>query len=276
MLTASQFTYASPDDAFWRRATIHCIELATGKRRLRRLYEDYCRGPAVEDFFAEAVTRLGLHVKASGSGLDAIPQQGPLVVVANHPYGVVDGLVLGYLISRVRPDFRIIVNSVLYRLPEIRHHFLPIDFSETREALRTNLESRRAALDDLSQGRCIAIFPGGTVSTAQSPLGPATDPEWKPFLARLIRESRATVVPIYFEGQNSRLFQWASLVSMTLRLSLLFREVVNKMDSETRAHIGAPIAYDRLPPLSDRRELVEHLRQATYALRRPKLEKRRA
>lgn len=265
---ASDFTYASPADAGWRRALIHAIEQLTGKPRLWRLYADYCRGPAVENFFFEAVERLALNVAVDERDLARVPRNGPLVVVANHPFGVIDGIVMGYLISRVRCDFRILVNSVLYRLPELHRYLLPIDFAETREALRGNIETRRQALGDLAAGRCIAIFPGGTVSTAKPPNGVAVDPEWKPFVGRLIQEGEATVVPFFFEGQNSRLFQWASRISMTLRLSLLFREVVNKIGSELPVRIGEPVAFDALAGFEDRRQLTDHLRSLTYAPRR--------
>lgn len=261
----SDFTYASPENAQWRRAVIHAIEQVTGKPRLWRLYADYRRGPAADNFFAEAVKRLALNVDIDQSDFARIAREGPLVVVANHPFGVVDGLVMGYLISQVRRDFRILVNSVLYRLPELHRYLLPIDFAETREALRTNIKTRREALKDLADGKCIAIFPGGTVSTAKPPHGVAVDPEWKPFVGRLIQESHATVVPIYFAGQNSRLFQWASLVSMTLRLSLLFREVVNKIDSEVPLRIGQAVDFDALSAFEDRRQLTDYLRSLTYA-----------
>ncbi len=262
---AGDFTYAAPDDAAWRRAVIHGIEQLTGKPRLWRLYADYCSGPAAGDFFAEAVDRLSVGLSLDCRALARIPREGPLVVVANHPFGVVDGIVLGYLLSRVRRDFRIVVNSVLYRLPELQPFLLPVDFAGTREAQRVNLATRRQALADLAAGHAIAIFPGGTVSTAASPLGRAVDPEWKPFVGRLVQESRATVVPVFFEGQNSRLFQLASHVSMTLRLSLLFREVVNKIGRELRLNIGAPLGFAQLAHFENRRVLTEHLRAVTYA-----------
>jgi len=262
---SNEFTYAAPEDTPWRRVVIHGIEQLTGKPRLWRLYADYCRGPAAGDFFAEAVERLSLSLAVDRRDLARIPREGPLVVVANHPFGVVDGIVLGYLLSRVRSDFRIVVNSVLYRLPELQPFLLPIDFAETREAQATNLATRRQALADLAAGRAIAIFPGGTVSTAASPLGRAVDPAWKPFVGRLVQEGRASVLPVFFEGQNSRLFQWASQVSMTLRLSLLFHEVVNKMGRELRVHVGAPIGFQQLAHFQDRRTLTDHLRGLTYA-----------
>lgn len=261
----SDFTYAAPEDAAWRRSLIHAIEQLTGKPRLWRLYADYCCGPAAGDFFAEAVERLSLKLAIDRRDLQRIPRDGPLVVVANHPFGVVDGVVLGYLLSRIRPDFRIVVNSVLFRLPELQPFLLPVDFAGTRKAQATNLATRRQALADLAAGRAIAIFPGGTVSTAASPLGRAVDPAWKPFVGRLVQEGRATVVPVFFEGQNSRLFQWASQLSMTLRLALLFHEVVNKMGREVGLHIGAPLAWRQLAQFEDRRALADHLRALTYA-----------
>jgi putative hemolysin len=264
-ISAHEFSYAAPDDAPWRRVLIHGVEQLTGKPRLRRMYDDYRRGPAVDDFFAEAVARLNLVVRVYG-GVGGIPRTGPLVVVANHPFGVVDGIVLGYLLSRVRPDFRILVHSVLYRLPELRPNLLPIDFSETPQARETNLASRKTALEDLNRGRAIAVFPGGAVSTAPPLAGRAADPEWKPFVGRLIRAAKPAVVPIYFSGQNSRLFQVASGISMTLRASLLFREVVNKIGTEVRAHVGAAIPHGALARFADHRALAAHLRARTYAL----------
>ncbi len=266
MLSYSDFSYATPEDAAWRRGLIRCIERLSGKPKLWGLYQAYRRDTDTEDFFSEAVRRLGLKVQINADGLDDLPADGPLIVIANHPFGVVDGLVLGHLISRVRADFKILVHSALCKVPELRQYLLPIDFINTRSAQQTNLETRRAALEQLGAGRTIAIFPGGGVATARHPLARATDLEWKTFLARMIHQGQATVVPIYFEGQTSRLFQAASHISMDLRASLLFREAVNQIGSEVRARIGRPIPYDRLSHMTDRRDLTEHLRHETFAL----------
>ena len=264
---AQRFSYAAPTDPMIRRLAIRGIERATGKAKLMRIYAEQRRDPATGfDFWQAAIRGLELSPAYDEAALARIPATGPLVVVANHPYGVLDGLVLGWLLSRRRPEFRILVHSLLTSVDDIRDFTLPIDFSETPEALRTNLRSRDAAMRVLRQGGCIGVFPGGTVSTSEKPFMQAVDPRWRPFTARLIQSSRATVVPMFFDGQNSRLFQFASQISLTLRLSLLLKEVADKIGKTVPVRIGAPIAYEDLPSFDDRQALTDWLRARTYAL----------
>ncbi|MEP4430561.1 MAG: lysophospholipid acyltransferase family protein, partial [Hyphomicrobiales bacterium] len=186
---------------------------------------------------------------------------------ANHPYGVLDGIVLTWLAMQVRPEVKVLANSVLNQAQEIRPHLLPIDFSTSKEAVATTIASRGMALAALKQGDAIGIFPGGGVSTSPQPMkGPALDLEWIPFTARLIHQSQATVVPIYFSGQNSRLFQLASHISPTLRLSLIFHETVRRMGTSIKIRIGDPIQYDEISDMRDRDALVKYLRKMTFAL----------
>lgn len=266
MIAESDFTYAADADGKLRRLVIRAIEKATGQPKLHRMYRDYLETARDQDFWDEAVRRLELSVLYDDARLAAVPQEGPVIFVANHPFGVLDGIVICHLVRKVRPDFKVLINSVLYRAPEIRDYMLPIDFAETREALATNLQSRAKALEHLRDGGSLIVFPGGTVSTSEKPFGRAQDPEWKPFTAKLIQGAEATVVPVYFPGQNSRAFQIVSQFSMTLRLSLLFKEVVNKIGSEIQVAIGAPLPAQDLTGFGDRKALIDHLRDATYAL----------
>jgi len=129
------------------------------------------------------------------------------------------------------------------------------------------LQTRKEALEYLTQGGAIGIFPGGTVSTAAKPFGPPLDPTWRNFTAKLIQRSDAVVVPIYFEGHTSRLFQVASHLHNTLRMGLLIREFRTKINSPVRVAIGAPIAPDEIAARQkDPNALMDFLRQATYAL----------
>lgn len=264
------FSYASADDPALRRLTIQAIERLTGQPRLKRLYLENQRRPRFgESFWDAAVRQLELRVDYDREQLQAIPAAGPVVVVANHPFGVVDGLVIGHLISKVRPDLKILTHSLLCRAVELQPYVLPIDFAETPAARATMLRSRAEALSWLCGGGALVVFPGGAVSTSTGPFTRgAVDPEWKLFTAKAIRHARATVVPIFFAGQNSRLFQVASHLSLTLRLSLLFNEVRNKIGSTVQVRIGAPLPYAALSHLADRKALLDHLRRATYELDR--------
>lgn len=262
------FSYAEPTDPVPRRLAIRTIERFTGQPRLKRLYLQHQRWPRPgESFWQSALRLLEIQVDYERAQLEQLPRRGPVVVVANHPYGVVDGLAIGHLVSLIRTDFKILTNGVLLRAPEIRPYVLPIEFAETRAARATNLASRAAARTWLERGGAVVVFPGGTVSTAGRPFAKtALDPAWKPFTATLIQRSSAPVLPIYFEGQNSRLFQLASHVSHTLRLSLLFNEVNNKIGGRIGVRIGKLLRHQDLAQLSDRQQLVDHLRTITYAL----------
>ena len=263
------FSYADDAMPAVKRGLIRLVEAATGQRHLRRLYLDNRRhGIEGESFFAAAVRSLRLDVRYDPAALAAVPRAGPVVVVANHPYGVLDGIVISWLVGQVRSDFLVLTNAVLLRAPEIAAHALPIDFGPTGEATRNNLASRAAARRHLDAGGCVVVFPAGGISTAPDWLGRerATDAPWQPFTAQLVQRSRATVVPVCFEGQNSRLFQVASHVSPVLRLSLIFREVRSRIGTAMLVAVGSPVPFAALPSYPDRQALADHLRSLTYGL----------
>jgi len=268
VITAEEFSYAAPDDPPLKRYVIHAIERLTGQPYLRWLYERHRDHPVPGETFWEAAIRLlELKVCYDAARLAAWPKTGPLVVVCNHPYGVLDGLVSCAIVARVRPDFKVLTNAVICRAEELRPYLLPIDFAETDEAMKTNLRSRALAKEHVTAGGCLLIFPSGAVSTTPSWYARrAVDPEWKTFAAGIIVKTRAAVAPLYFAGQNSALFQLVSHVSLTLRLSLLFHEVHNKIGSEVRAGVGDVIPFGRLAAVKDRIAMMQHLREATYAL----------
>jgi putative hemolysin len=263
------FSYSDDSQSPLARGAIRLIERATGQPELHRIYLENQRNPVPgETFFQAAIRRLDLDVVYDATKLDAVPKSGPLVVVANHPYGVLDGLVLCWLIEKVRSDFLVLTNSVLLRAPEARPYLLAVDFAETREAFETNIGSRQTARRHLTNGGCLVVFPAGAVSTAPDRLGrrPAVDAQWHPFAAQLIQRAKAPVVPFYFAGQNSRLFQIASHISMVLRLSLIFKEVRDRMHTKLPVAVGDLIPYEDLAGFGERRSLVEELRRRTYAL----------
>jgi putative hemolysin len=262
------FSYAAPDDPRLKKFIIRLIERMTGQPYLKWIYEDNRAHPVPgENFWSAAIRRLELKLDYNREELASWPKEGPLVVVANHPFGVLDGLIICQIVSQVRTDFRVLTNAVLLRAEEVKTFLLPVDFAETEEALKTNLKTRAEAKNHLMKGGCLIVFPAGGVSTTPTIWHKrAIDTEWKNFTARMISQAKAPVAPVFFGGQNSRLFQLASHISMTLRLSLLFKEVHDRIGSVIQIRVGDLIPYERLATFNDRQSFMDHLKDLTYAL----------
>jgi putative hemolysin len=204
-----------------------------------------------DDFVAAALADLGVSVAASNCDVDLIPQQGPVLIVANHPFGAIDGLALLHVIRQRRPDVRLLANAFLDAIPELASHLLPIDVIGVDRATARNVASMRRSLRWLrDECGAIIVFPAGEVSAIQWRNWRAADRTWSPQVAGLARLSRATVVPVHVGGRNSWLFQFAGLVSPRLRTLLLAREAINKSGATVRLHIGTPIRPARLADFS--------------------------
>lgn len=265
----SEVTYAHSARTPAGRVFIRLMENATGRLHLMQRAAGYVDEVAEgRDFWRVMMERFGLRLDIVTGSLGAIPAKGPLVVVANHPYGILDGLVMGHILSALRGgDFRIMAHSVFRKAEAINRIVLPIDFSGTEAAQQANLRTRAQAIDYLRQGGAIGIFPGGTVSTAARPFETPMDPIWRGFTARMIERSGATVVPIWFEGQNSRLFQVSSHLHYTLRMALLIREFRRRADTPVRLAVGAPIRAEELREQArDGKQMMDFLRRRTYDL----------
>ncbi|GAB4548902.1 MAG: hypothetical protein Tsb0024_18340 [Ruegeria sp.] len=265
---ARDISYAHSAETRGGRMVIKLIENTTGRLRLIRRAEGYEREVANgRDFWSVMVERYGLSLNVVGGALSNIPKDGPLILIANHPYGILDGLMMGHVLSQTRGDFRILANHVFHKAEDLNRIILPISFDQTKEAMRLNLQTRKTALDYLGQGGAIGIFPGGTVSTAARPFAHPMDPGWRGFTARMVAKSNATVVPLFFDGHTSRLFQIASHLHVTLRMGLLIKEFKKRVDTPVDVVVGQPIGRDVLDPLAgDTRKMMDFLRKATYEL----------
>lgn len=267
-LSARDLSYAWSAQTIGGKAVIRLMENTTGRRalmkRARGYEDDLARG---DNFFDVMVARYGLTLDVVGGSLENVPRDGPLILIANHPYGILDGLMMGHVLSRTRPDFRIMANSVFSRASDLERNLLPISFDQTKEAVALNIKTRRHALDYLGQGGAVGVFPGGTVSTAAKPFSRPLDPGWRGFTARMISKSNATVLPIYFDGHTSRMFQIASHMHVTLRMGLLLKEFRKRVDTPVRVVIGEPLGNDILQPMAgDAKAMMDFLRKATYEL----------
>lgn len=266
---ARDISYAHGAATRGGRAVIRMLENATGRFTLIRKARGYdAEVAAGRDFWEVICDRYGLRLEVVGGSLDNIPATGPLVVVANHPYGILDGLMMGRILSARRAgDFRVLAHRIFRKSPDLEKVILPISFDETKEAAALNLATRAEALRYLAAGGAIGIFPGGTVSTGARPFDPPMDPGWRTFTAKMISRSGATVVPVFFEGRNSRLFQIASHVHSTLRVGMLIREFRSRMNSPVRVVIGRPVPAETLARFrADPRGMMDFLRKATYEL----------
>lgn len=265
-----RLTYAAPDDPLPKRVFIRSIETLTGQRTLAKVYDTVLqRVPESEShtIWGAALRELGIAASYDQTQLAKAPTQGPLVLIANHPYGVLDGLIICQLAAQLRTEFKILIHRSLCMEPRVERYLLPVDFSETEEAVQINIETKQRALETLRAGNAIIIFPaGGIATTVNGPFGRAVDLEWKLFVTKLIQMTQATVVPIYFHGQNSRIFQLASHLSETLRLALIIHEVTRKRGATIQVTIGDPIPYADLTGIRKRKELLQHLRNVIYDL----------
>ncbi len=261
-------SYAFSAETKGGRALIRLMENSTGRLKLIKRARGYeTEVAAGRDFFEVMAARYGLSLEIVSGSLNNIPRQGPLILIANHPYGILDGLMMGHILQRTRGDFRILANSVFRKAEEVNRIVLPISFDDTKEAIALNIATRKKSLDYLAQGGAIGVFPGGTVSTAVKPFAKPMDPGWRSFTARMIAKSGASVLPVYFHGHTSRLFQIASHMHVTLRMGLLINEFGKRVDTPVRVSIGAAVTPDQLKPFaSDSKGMMDFLRKATYEL----------
>ncbi len=247
---------------------IRVMENTTGRMRLIKKADGYDaevrRG---RDFWQVMVERFGLDLKVVGGSLSNIPAEGPVILIANHPYGILDGLIMGHILAEARGDFRILAHQVFRKAEDLDKIILPVSFDQSNEALAQNLGTRKEALRYLADGGAIGIFPGGTVSTPAKPFGRPMDPKWRSFTARMIAKSEATVVPIFFVGHNSRLFQLMSHLHQTLRMGMLIKEFKARTNSPVEIVVGDPIPRADLDAVAgDAKSMMEFLRETTYSL----------
>jgi len=246
-------------------AAAEAMERITGLRALSRFYDTLPREEGLP--FLETVRRgLDLACDVADEDLARIPRSGPVVVVANHPFGAAEGIVLARLLGAVRKDARVLANHILGRIPELRDELILVDPFHPGSA-GTNVSGLRRAIAHVARGGMLATFPSGTVSHLQIDRMTVSDPEWSPTIARVVRKTKATVLPIYFPGANGPLFQLAGLVHPSLRTALLPHALLDRRHTRIEVRIGRPIAWSRLSHIESDEELIEHLRRRAYILR---------
>ncbi len=248
------------------------LERALSFSRLNSMYEQVAGGSDDRSFFERSLARLRIGYQVSDLDRARLPRQGPTVVVANHPFGGIEGIVLADLLLKVRPDVKIMANYLLERIPEVRDHLIFVDPFGGKESAGKNVKGLRESIEWLKNGNLLGIFPAGEVSHWHLKKRSITDPEWGELVAGLIRKTKAAVVPVYFQGRNSAWFHLLGLVHPMVRTAMLSHELLNKMDSQIEIKIGQPISFKKIERFPSDRELIDYLRQRTYLLgKRPPL-----
>jgi putative hemolysin len=240
--------------------------------KVRDLYRRVRQSPdgfQLENLLAQM--RVDLRVDAAD--LARIPVSGPVVVVANHPFGMLDGAVLTVLLTRVRPDVKVMTNFPLSEVPELRRHCIFVDPLQTRRCRESNRRAIREAVSWLQGGGMLAIFPGGEVSHLQFPAAQIVDPEWNKTAVRLIRRIRASALPIYFCGHNSVGFQLMGMIhpraiDPRIRTAVLLQEFLQHEGKPVEVRVGSEISADSIVGIGDDREATDYLRWRSYLLGR--------
>lgn len=267
-----ELSYANENDRRLKRWFIRSMEGLAGRNRYAKLYARW-RTDIVgksDRIFGEMLQLIDVRLRLQGEWPPRHLPDTPLVIVANHPFGIGDGIAVLALAEQLGRPFRVLINNELLKVPEMAPYSLPVSFEETKEALALNMATRHEAVRLLKEGVTIVIFPAGGVATARSGWGRAEDLPWKIFPAKLIQAARASVIPIYFEGQNGRIFHLASKVSLTLRISLLIREFRRLSGTTIAARIGHILTWEELCAHGDRKDLLGRIYEAVFSMAPPR------
>lgn len=263
-------SYASTFEDPWKSAFIRVVEALTGKLTILRLVRKFERrgAPQGQAFWRAALDVMGIELQTPQYQLDRIPKEGPVIVVSNHPHGMVDGMIFADLIGRARSDYRILTRSLLTVIDEVAgSYMIPVPFPHDPDAQRKGVQMRARAMEHLKKGGVVALFPSGGVAASETYFGPAIEGEWNVFTAKLIRRSGATVLPIKFQGQNSRAYQIANKISPMLRQGLLLHEIVHALNKPQAPIIGHPLSQPEVEKWADDpRGFMAWLREHTLSL----------
>jgi putative hemolysin len=247
------------------------MEWLTGKMTILKMVRDYERRqpPTDHRIWRQMLDVMGIDLTTSPEQLARIPRTGPLVIVANHPHGLVDGIVMAELIARVRTDYKVLTRSLLTSLDEVAGRYLiSVPFPHDADAQAKGIQMRAEAMAELAAGGVVALFPSGVVATSRTAFGPVEEAEWNVFTAKMIHRSGAQVVPIYFPGTNTRWYHLANSLSATLRQGLLLHEVVAACQRPHGPVVGEPISAAEAAAWKARpREFMAWLRERTLALK---------
>lgn len=234
--------------------------------KLDRLYCGLPNAPDACGFAGQVLELFNIRYHIDGDQATRIPPKGPTVLVANHPFGAIEGMVMAHLLLSIRSDVRILANRFLHRIPELRELFLSVDVFGGKDSVKSNAKAMRDAIRWVRNGGLLLVFPAGEVSHLHLKERSIIDPPWQPMIGRLVRLTRAPVVPLHIAGSNGPAFQLLGMVHPRLRTALLPRELANKGHRTIQLRAGQSIHAQRLTQFKDDEQCIRYLRLKTYML----------
>ena len=250
---------------------LHPLEKLLSLDALNDTYAEFCGklhdGADPQQVFQYCLDALKVRSQISSADLEKIPAKGPLVVVGNHPFGGLEGVVLGAILLQVRSDLQIMGNYLLKNIAGVRDSIIAVDPFQGETAARANLRGLKEALYHVKSGGMLQVFPAGEVASLSLARRKVVDSPWSPHVAAIIRRTRAAVLPVYFPGKNSLLFQLLGLLHPLLRTALLPRELMNKRNTSVSACVGKAIPWHKLRRFETDQALIDYLRFSTFFLK---------
>ncbi len=233
--------------------------------KVNKLYSSIAHLRGVE-FINQLIKELRIHFEVSEEEINRIPKTGPFITVSNHPYGGIDGLLLVKIMSMVRPDYKVLANFLMQRVEPVKEYILPVNPFEDRKDIKSSVTGIKYTFKHLQEGCPMGIFPAGEVSSYNLETVGISDKQWQIPVLKMIKKASVPVVPIYFQGTNSRLFHLLGLIHPSLRTVKLPSELFNKRKKSIRVRIGNPISVKEQSEFSDIDRFGRFLRTKTYAL----------
>ena len=261
------FSFIEDELPVYKQLLIKLIEQITGKRKVSKIYRQIvAKDDTGRSFWDRAVEELELQIRIHGNSLNSIPKQGPLLVVANHPFGQIDGLVLGYILEKIRPDFKIVAWDIMNEIDYFKDKILPISFKNEYSSKRNNLRTLKQSIQNIKEGGVVAIFPSGECAISKNFTGKAQEGQWLKFTSRIVLATDVPVLPIFFHGQNSRIFQIIGNLGYYFKLSMFFHEICNMIGKDVRLTIGNLLNETDYSNRNNEDDLIDYLFYETEKL----------
>jgi putative hemolysin len=233
--------------------------------KINEIYSNHYKKPAV-DFIENVLNDTRITYILSNHDKLKIPSQGPFIIVANHPYGGLDGMILLHALLKIRPDLKVMGNFLLQRLEPIANHVIAVNPFEEQFGKKQNISGIKQCIGHIESGHPVVIFPAGEVSSYQQNFNGITDKKWNKSIIKLMMNAKVPIVPVYFHGNNSPMFHWLGMIHPILRTVKIPSELLNKKNKTIVMRIGTPVQISEQKMFPDISKFGRYLRAKTYAL----------